>query len=274
ATLGDVLMHQFRTAIAFALLVLGPTLTAAQEAAPQRTHDITLDDYFTQADLFSCVISPDGAFVAYTEGRWQKSTDDRKAELWVVDCKSRATRKLTFDRAGDRSPQWAPDNRTIYFLGNRKREGEKQPPYNGKAQVWRISHDGGEPLAVTRLDEGVVAFALARDGRSLYYTTQTEVIDGEWASLRQQFKKVEYGHGVNHFSPVGKLDLESWRAEKLIDERRVIKEFAVSRDGKRIAMITTPDDTVVSFEGRSRVDVFDTKTGKSTPLPDKAYRAD
>src|SRR5262249_24096204 len=155
-------------------------------------------------------------------------------------------RRLTFDRAGDHSPQWSPDSRTIYFAGNRKREGEKQPPYHGKTQVWRIGIEDSTPVAVTRLEDGVQAFELSRDGKTLYYITTREVIDNEWKNLQQQFKDVEYGHGINKFSQVWKLDLQSWRAEKLIDEKRVIREMTVTPSGQRIAMITTPDDKVVS----------------------------
>src|SRR5262249_24243474 len=85
---------------------------------------------------------------------------------------------------------------------------------------------------------------------------------------------VEYGHGAGKVSQVWKLDLERWREEKVIDESRVVRDFKVSPDGSSIAMITTPDDKVVSFEGRSRVDIFDLKTKKVVTIPDKCYRAD
>ena len=41
-----------------------------------------------------------------------------------------------------------------------------------------------------------------------------------------------------------------------------------------MALITTPDETVVTFEGRSRIDVFDLAEKKSTTLPDKCFRGD
>src|SRR4051794_33507994 len=97
--------------------------------APHRTHAITVEDYFTVSGILQQAISPDGKYVAYTEARWQKATNDRKADLWVVEVDSKKTRRLTFDRANDAFPQWSSDNKTIYFLGRRKREGEKQPPH-------------------------------------------------------------------------------------------------------------------------------------------------
>jgi dipeptidyl aminopeptidase/acylaminoacyl peptidase len=241
----------------------------------RRTHDITIEDYFTQADILESRISPDGDYVAYTQGTWQKSTNDRKTDLWVVP--SRGTpQKLTFDRANDRSPQWVSGYPHIYFLGNRKRAGEKEPPFDGKTQVWRIHRDGGTPQPVTRVEGGVERFALAlMNGRAFaYYVTSKELVDADFKSLRSKFKHIDYGHGVVRVSQVWKLDLQTWRSEKIIDDQRVIHEFAVAPDGKRIAMITTTDGKVVSFEGRSRVDIYHAATGKITPLPDKVFRKD
>src|SRR4051812_12726994 len=95
-------------AFSAALCLLLPALASAQ-----RTHDVTIDDYFTLASPLEIAAGPDGKRVAYTDARWQKSTNDRKAELWVTD--GSRSRRLTFDRAGVRSPQWAADGRHIYF---------------------------------------------------------------------------------------------------------------------------------------------------------------
>ena len=62
------------------LLILTPVHLQAQ--TPQAKRAITIDDYFTQADLFQVAYSKDN--IAYTEGRWQEATDDRKTDLWVV----------------------------------------------------------------------------------------------------------------------------------------------------------------------------------------------
>src|SRR5262245_20822803 len=251
------------------VLLLVPALVAAQ---PPRTHQITIDDYFTQADIFQIALSPKASHVAYTEGRWQESTDDRKPELFTVPTKGGKPRRLTFDRASYRSPKWSPDERSIYVLANRKREGEKQPPYNGKAQVWRIAADGGEAKAMTTVEGGVEAFALGSDGETLYYMVHRTHVAAEWSALRKKFAHLEYGHGAGKVSAIWKLDLNTWRADKIVDDTRYIHEFAVSPDGKRIAMITAPDETVVSFEGRSRVDIHE--GGKITPLPDTNWRGD
>ena len=60
---------------------LGASATPAQ---PARTHDITVDDYFSLGVVADVATSPSGSHVAYSEGRWQQTTDDRKADLWLV----------------------------------------------------------------------------------------------------------------------------------------------------------------------------------------------
>lgn len=257
----------FLLAMARASLSEGPS-------GSTRTHDITVEDYFTVAVVTGGVISPDGSRVAYTDMRWEDPESKRNTDLWVVDARTKETRRLTFDKANEGSPRWSPDGRYVYFTANYRRAEEKNPPFDGKTQVWRIDPEGGEPQALTRVSDGVGGFELSADGRTLYYLASEEQVDEEWKDLRKKFKDLEYGHGVTEFSQLWKLDLVTWRSEKLIDEHRVIREFVVSEDGQRVAMITTPDDSLLTNEGWSRVDIFDVAARTTSTLPDKVWRAD
>lgn len=250
-------------------------------AAPTRgdaasgDHAITIEDYFTLGVINDVAMSPDGKQAAYTEVRWEPPAEKRNTDLWVVEYKTHRVRRLTFDSAADLSPQWSPDGKWVYFLSARNTSGEKEPPHDGKRQVWRVGADGGSgPMAVTRVAGGVQQFDLGRDGSKLYYTVAKRHVDEEWGDLRNRYEDLEYGHGVVKFSQVWRLDLQSWRAEKLVEDQRVIVSFAVSPSEKRIAMITTPTEALISFEGWSRVDVWDADTGRVTALPDKMWRAD
>ena len=90
------------------LCLFQPAALLAQAEKAKKT--ITIDDYFTQADIFDLAQGENA--VAYTEGRWQKSTDDRKTDLWIAltgrpekDKNESKNRRLTFDRASYRSPK-------------------------------------------------------------------------------------------------------------------------------------------------------------------------
>src|SRR5215469_13901432 len=130
-------MNQPQSAILLGLLlthaVHSPSLGADE---PRRTHTITVDDFFSVAHLSEVAISPDGDFVAYSDARWQESTNDRKSDIWVVSAKTGGPCRLTFDRAGYNSIHWSPDSKFLYFMGNRKREGRAGPGYDGTTQVW------------------------------------------------------------------------------------------------------------------------------------------
>ncbi|MGD2109945.1 MAG: S9 family peptidase [Phycisphaerae bacterium] len=261
----------------FAFVLIGAPWVAAPSVVggePVRDHDIVSEDYFTIRVVTGLAASPDGKHIAYTEMRWDPPEERRNTDLWVVETKRGSVSRLTFERAGDTSPQWSPDSRYIYFASGRERAGEEGPPYDGKRQVWRIGPEGGEPMAITRVKNGVGQFRLSKDGRTVYYTTSKEDVEEEWSDLRNQYKDLEYGHGVTKFSQVWKLDLVNWRSKKLIDEKRVIRDLEVSGDERRIAMVTTPDGTLLTNEGWSRVDVYDAETEKVGILTPAGWRDD
>jgi dipeptidyl aminopeptidase/acylaminoacyl peptidase len=254
-----------------ACVVFLASVAFAQESPPVRDHDITLDDYFTLAVVTECSISPNGKHVAYVEQRWEPPAEKRNTDLWVVEPGSGepASRRLTFDPTTDGNVRWSGDGKYMYFTSAPKRAGEDLPPYNGKKQVWRMTPDGDEPFAVTRVKKGIDLFDLALRDDVLYYTTSDERLDDEWKDLRKQYSSLKYGHGVTNFSILWKLDLNNWRSEKLVDERRVIRSLAVSPDERRIATVTTPDEELIFLEGQSRVDIYYPASGiKETVTPD------
>ncbi len=256
-------------AFVFALLLSANVVRAEP---PVRDHDIVPEDYFSLATVGACEVSPDGQYVAYTEMRWDKEADKRNIDLWVVECETKQRQRLTFDTASAGGPTWSPDGRYIYFAGGHKRAGEKHPPYDGKRQVWRVSPCGGDLFPVTRVKDGIGEFELSKDGRTLYYAVSDEQYGDEFKKLRKKHKHLEYGHGVVEYTQLWKLDLESWRAKKLVDEKRVIREFSVLPDESAIAMITTPDDTLMTNEGWSRVDVFDIASGETRIVTKDGWR--
>lgn len=255
------------------LLILAVPCTAAD-----RTHTVVPEDYFSLARIGEVAVSPDGKFVAYAEARWDKADDRMKADLWVLptDGASKPVR-LTFDRANDRNLKWSADAKTIYFLSNRKREAEKKPPYDGSTQVWCLPATGGEPRAVTRVEGGIDGYDLAPAANAIFYSfAKTHHDDDDFARLRKEYK-LDYGNGVRKVSEIHRLSLDDWRTEKIYDETRYVRELATTRDGKRLALVTAFDDTVVKSEGESRVDIWQSEpeasaTGTVVTPPTDVYR--
>jgi dipeptidyl aminopeptidase/acylaminoacyl peptidase len=258
------------------IAILSWALAGPSVAVPERSHDITIDDYFTLAHLTGVAFSPDGSRVAYVESRWDKEEDGRNSDLWVVDVETRAVTRLTFDPAADSSPQWSPDGRWIYFASARSRgTNNDKAPYNKEKQVWRVPAEGGPITPVSRLKEGISEFELSLDGRSLYFSAPKEEIDDDaWKPLRKEFDDLKYGHGVENYHHLWRLDLSSWHTEKLVDENRHIVSFSVSADQRYVAMVTRPDEHLLSNEGWSHVDIYDTTTKDILRLPDQKWRKD
>ncbi len=254
----------------YTLLIAGCLLSQHVD----RTHDVTDEDYFTLSWISDCEVSPDGNNVAWVEGRWDENLDRRNMDLWVANRRGTEKRRLTFDTAGDFDPQWGADGQWIYFASSRG-ERANNPPLNRRKQIWRIRPDGTGLMAVTRLKNGLSEWALARGGDLLFYTSHDDEQAGDrWGPLRKKYNDVEYGHGAEQWSALYRLDLNTWRTEEIYDEQRFIVEFAPSPNGDRVAMITTPDQRLITNEGQSEIDVLDTATGNVRRLDDTLWRAE
>ncbi|MGS0726400.1 S9 family peptidase, partial [Shewanella sp. 0m-11] len=213
--------------------------------AVERTHDISIDDFFDIGNMGAVTLSPNGRQAVWLESRWDKELDKSQRDLWLVDTQSRQPKRLTFTNESESSPQWSPDGEYVYYLGKIKQEGAKAP-FNGKTQVFRLSISSGDSQPMTKEAEGVTGFELSHDGKSLYFlTTKTTTDKDQWAAMRADHSAPKYGHGEQKTNPLYQLDLEHFKQTLLLDDDKVVWEFKVSQDGSKIARITTTDNELV-----------------------------
>src|SRR6266545_1412358 len=170
-----------RVIAAFVLFIAVGHLTAAE-----RTHDIVPADYASVNTITEIALSPDGKQVAYCLATWDKKSDKRSTDLWVVDTDGKGKPKqLTSDRASDRRPRWSADGKAIYVLANRKTKDDEKP----KTQVWKVPLDG-KPEAITNVEGGVVGFDYAPKADTLFYTADATAADkDDFSALREKFEK-------------------------------------------------------------------------------------
>lgn len=235
--------------------------------------NIEIEDYFSQSWISSSLISPDGKYVAYLERRWNKEKDKRDTDLWVVSVKNKDPYRLTFDGKYKEQVQWSPDSDFIYYKASHNRSKEEHPPYNGTSQVWKISLTGSIAAPITQVKKGIGFFQLSKNGRSIYYTTKKKSVSNDWKELKEEFSELGYGHGVVKFSKVWKLNLKTWRTSKLIDNNRVFTDIAVSPNENYCAVVSKPDETLLSGEGWSYIEVHDLISKESTVVTPDGWRA-
>lgn len=237
-------------------------------------HTIGVDDYFTLAAINEIAISSAAKSVAYTEGRWQESTNDRKTDIWIAPITGEGPRRLTFDRAGYDTLRWSLDGKYV-FCATRVRQADKfGPPYDGSRQVWRIAADGSGMIPVTRNEGGINAFDLTAGDKSIVFTTSNSTDRGDWSTLRSRFGAIKYGTRKKPTTSFHQTDLNTWRTTSLAKYDGFVDAFSLSFDGQRIAMVTGNDGSVTVMEGQSELTILDLATGKAVDLPDDQWRKD
>lgn len=83
-----------------AVIAVFCAVSVAWAAPPQRTHDITVDDYLTVHLIPDCTTSADGRHVAFTELRWGEHDEPRSTDLWVAGTESPRPLRLTLEPGG------------------------------------------------------------------------------------------------------------------------------------------------------------------------------
>lgn len=127
------------------------------EPAGTPTHPFSVHDMLAMDRISDPQVSPDGKQIAFVVSRTDLENNRRRTDLWLVGTDGSGLRRLTSREAGENSPRWGTDGRSVWFLSNR----------SGSSQVWRIAVDGGEAEQVTKLPLDVNAFLLSPDSGRL-----------------------------------------------------------------------------------------------------------
>lgn len=107
-------------------------------------------------------IAPDGAFAVFAVSRPDLAANRAVGQLWRVGLPDGTPRRLTRGTA-DTAPRLSPEGGRIAFL-----RGDAK----GRAQVFVVDAQGGEPVQLTDAALGVDAFDWAPDGRSIAFTAR------------------------------------------------------------------------------------------------------
>ena len=194
---------------AIALLVVCNTSLVAQQHFP------TNEDLRHLRTISSPQLSPDLKHVVIS---LQDSTaDGGKTHLWLLNTDATPYRQLTFsegDSAGERNPEYLPDNTAILFLSRRDSKSNlyRLPLNGGEANAIKLEHTpvAGEPLAAVN----VMSYSISPDGNSVAVIAT----DPEPASIARDRKDKKDITWVEHNELVHRLyllDTKTWKPREV-----------------------------------------------------------
>ena len=184
--------------------------------------------------------SPDGSRVAFVVG--EAVMDGEKSEwlshVHLAAADGSGSRQLTRGEKSATSPKWSSDGKWIAFLSSR----------SGKANVWRISPEGGEAEMITDVKHGVSAFDWSPDGTSLALVMRDGKTEDEekaakekrdWRTIDEDVKRSRL-----YVAPVEK-DADGTRAPRLLTPGDLsVGDFDWAPDGRAIVFEHQPTPQV------------------------------
>lgn len=134
---------------------------------------LKLSDLRKTVNLASPTITPDGKSVAIIVRRNDYDKDRTKADLVLVNARSRAARTLLHDVTGLGQIAWSPDGSQLAYIAQGVVDPD-DPASEKSSQIFILPMNGGEPFQVTHEKTGVDAFDWRPDGRAFAYSAHIE----------------------------------------------------------------------------------------------------
>jgi dipeptidyl aminopeptidase/acylaminoacyl peptidase len=118
------------------------------------------ETYMEMESIASPNISPDGKNILFTRGWVDKTSDQSRSNLWIVDIEGKRVRELTHGNWRDFSPVWSPDGKKIAFLSDR----------DETTQIHVMWLDTREVAQLTHLDRSPGSLRWSPNGKKLAFT--------------------------------------------------------------------------------------------------------
>ena len=147
-----------------------------------------VDDYFSLKSVGSPLISPDGAWVAYTVSSKDLKNDRSESRLWMVSTAGGEPRPMTAKGSSFWSPSWSPDGKYLTFMARSKDQG---------SQVFTLDMRAGERVQLTNVEGGIGGYKWSPDGKRLLLSIRDKNTDdgsGPWVIDRLKFKQDYVGY--------------------------------------------------------------------------------
>ena len=210
-------------------------------------------------------VSPDNGWVAFVVSEPADTTEEgnpQQRDIWIVSTDGGGeARPFALGEKDEFSPRWSPDGKQIAFLSNRGEEG--------KAQVYLIRFDGGEGYGLTRMQQGVQAFAWSPDGKEIAFVTQDSLTAEEEKKQKEKYDEIVVDR-ADKVSRLWIVDVESRAMRAVSPEGVHVSEFAWSPDGSRFALRVSDTPRNDDVYWHSRLVVMERSGGQLQELARRA----
>jgi dipeptidyl aminopeptidase/acylaminoacyl peptidase len=219
-------------------------------------------------------MAPDGKSIAVVVSRANFEENRFDPELILIDVATRAQRILTHDRRDVSHARWSPDGRSLAFLAR----------VEGKAQIFVLPVNGGEPWQVTKSAAGVQQFAWRPGGRNeIAYVAFDEPPSVKGEERHNKSFEIQNMHFLLQEAPrpahvwlvpadgksaARRLTSGAWSLPASLPPSSPSSPPAWSPDGTQLALVKTSPYTGDS--NKSSVQVLNVETGELRALTGRA----
>lgn len=108
--------------------------------ANAQTKLLDTDTFFEMEGVSSPAISPDGKLIVFSRTSADKTKDQQRSNLWLIDPAGTRLRGLTSGNWRDSSPVWSPDGKRIAFLSDRDGTTQLHVMWIDTREVAQLTH--------------------------------------------------------------------------------------------------------------------------------------